>query len=85
MKNKLESRFILSVFDKIRRFGQKNDNGYLLDGINASTDFDGYTIYIEDARVNLQFGFHNQYHLDYQSQDDFDSFSKKLKDIHLNY
>ena len=60
MKNELDSKFLLQVFDKIRQHGSKNDEHYQLNGITAYTDLDGYTLFVEDANVKLQFGFHNQ-------------------------
>lgn len=85
MKNELESKFLLSVFEKIRQHGDHKEGAYYLDGIKAYTDFDGYTLFIEDALVKLSFGFHNQYHFDYESSSQYDAFEKKLKAIDKNY
>ena len=85
MKNELESKFLLQVFDKIRQSGEKKDDKYLLNGIVAFTDHDGYTLFIEDAKVKLQFGFHNQYRFDYPSQDAYEQFEKNLKEIDKQY
>lgn len=85
MKNEIDSRYILRVFEKIRQHGESINAEYHLDGLKAFTDFDGYTVFIEDARVKLRFGFHNQYHFDYESQEHFDDFEKKLKQIDTNY
>ena len=85
MKNKLDSRFILSVFEKIRKHGKKDGESYSLEGLKASTDFDGYTLFIEDAKVFMQFGFHNQYHFDYSNQDDYEQFEKKLNAVASQY
>jgi hypothetical protein len=85
MKNEFESKFLLSVFDKIRQHGEHRDNAYHLEGIKAFTDFDGYTIFLEDAKVKLNYGFHNQYRFDYQSGSDKDAFEKKLQHINNQY
>lgn len=85
MKNDLDSKFLLRVFDKIRLHGDKQEEQYILDGITAYTDLDGYTLYIEDALVKLRFGFHNQYHFDYEKNDHFEKFEKKLKGIDEDY
>jgi hypothetical protein len=53
MKNELESKLLLSVFDKIRQHGTHTERQYQLDGIIAYTDHDGYTLFIEDALVIL--------------------------------
>ena len=81
MKNNLDSKLLLRVFEKARQHGEAIDGAYHLNGIKAFSDFDGYTLYIEDALVKLSYGFHNQYHFDYQSQDHFDAFQKKLESI----
>jgi hypothetical protein len=85
LKNNIDSKFLLSVFEKIRQFGESKDNAYHLDGVKAFTDFDGYTVYMEDATVKLSFGFHNQYHFDYDNQAQFDAFEKKLQNIDKSY
>ncbi|MFT6897268.1 MAG: hypothetical protein ACJA13_001674 [Paraglaciecola sp.] len=85
MKNEIDSKFILKVFEKIRQNGETKGEGYLLGGITAFSDFDGYTVFMEDANVKLRFGFHNQYHLDYEKDEHLQQFEKKLKNIDTNY
>lgn len=84
MKNNLDSKFLLAVFEKVRKNGKKKGEQYSLGGIIVYTDFDGYTLFIEDALVKLRFGFHNQYHFDYASSSDYEAFEKKLKAIVAN-
>lgn len=81
MKNELDTKLVLRVFDKIRQCGQEEEGKYRLEGVVAYTDLDGYTLFMNDAKVAMQFGFHNQYHFDYQKSDDFEAFEKKLKNI----
>lgn len=85
MKNELDNRFILSVFDKISKHGKIVQGSFLLDGIKAYTDHDGYTLFIEDALVQLQLGFHNQYHFAYERKEHREQFEKKLKQINNSY
>jgi hypothetical protein len=85
MKNELDSRLVLRVFDIMRQHGKKLEDQYQLGGLVGSTDIDGYNLYIEDAKVKLHYGFHNQYHFDYSSQNDLDDFIKKLKHIDAEY
>ena len=85
MKNELESKLLLSVFDKIRQHGTHTERQYQLDGIMAYTDHDGYTLFIEDALVKLRFGFHNQYVYDYEKEEHKQAFDKKLKAINAKY
>lgn len=85
MKNELDTKMLLRVFDKIRQHGDAKDAEYSLGGVKAYTDFDGYTVFIEDASVKLSFGFHNQYHYDYESTSSKESFNKKLTAIDKMY
>lgn len=85
MKNEIDSKFVLAVFDKIRQHGERQEDKHFLEGVYASSDFDGYTVYLNDALVSMSFGFHNQYHFDYESQDHFEQFTKKLQNIHQGY
>ncbi|TRY30841.1 DUF3081 domain-containing protein [Aliiglaciecola sp. M165] len=79
MKNELDSRFILSVFEKIKEHGEVVEGGHMLENIKAYTDHDGYTLYLEDNQVTLRFGFHNQYHFDYEKADHLEQFERRLK------
>ncbi|MFT4724898.1 MAG: hypothetical protein ACI84K_002102 [Pseudohongiellaceae bacterium] len=85
MKNDIDSKFVLIVFDKITKHGEKKGDEHFLMGIKGYTDFDGYTLFIEDAQVKLNFGFHNQYHFDYEKEEHFEKFIKKLKAIDEEY
>ena len=85
MKNDIDSKLVLRVFDKIIQHGEKKGDEHFLMGIKGYTDFDGYTLFIEDALVHLNFGFHNQYHFDYEKEEDFEKFIKKLKAINQQY
>jgi hypothetical protein len=85
MKNEMESRFLLSVYEKVKQNGVKQGLGYHLDGITAYTDHDGYTLFIEDALVKLRFGFHNQYTYDYEKAEHKEAFDKKLENINKAY
>ena len=84
MKNDIDSKFILGVFEKIRQEGEDKDGAYFMDGIKGYTDFDGYTLYLEDALVQLRFGFHNQYHFEYEKEQHLEQFIQKLKVIDAN-
>lgn len=85
MKNELDAKFLLQVYEKIRQHGTQENSEYMLDGIKAYTDFDGYTLFIEDALVKLSFGFHNQYRYDYEETKHLEAFEKKLKAIDKEY
>ncbi|WP_113907586.1 DUF3081 family protein [Aliidiomarina celeris] len=85
MKNEISTKQILAVFEKIRLHGEHSNDIHELEGVQASTDFDGYTVFLEGHRVKLSTGFHNTYHLDYENDRDLGEFLKKLKYIEANY
>jgi len=63
MKNELDNKQILSVYERIQQRGKQNDIGKHYQGVTAYSDIDGYTIYLEGSGVLLRFGFHNAYYL----------------------
>ncbi|TRW48335.1 DUF3081 domain-containing protein [Aliidiomarina halalkaliphila] len=85
MKDDLSVRMILSVFEKVQKHGEHKDERHELEGITGFTDHDGYTVFLEGFNVKLRTGFHNTYHLDYDSERAFGSFAQKLKYIDENY
>jgi hypothetical protein len=85
MKNNLDSKLLLRVFEKMRQHGEEIDGAYHLNGVKAYTDFDGYTLFLEDALVKLSYGFHNQYHFDSESHSNVEAFEKKLESIDKDY
>ena len=85
MKNELDTKKLLRVFDKIQQHGEAKDGTRFLEGVKGFTDFDGYTVFLEDASVKLSLGFHNQYHFDYDSTSQREAFEKKLAYIDKTY
>jgi hypothetical protein len=86
MKNELDTRDILNVYEKITSHGEVQEDGrHYLDGITAFTDHDGYTVFLEGHNTKLRTGFHNTYNLDYSTQRDAEQFLKKLKQIDKEY
>ncbi|MCV6611981.1 MAG: DUF3081 domain-containing protein [Amphritea sp.] len=70
---------LLSVFNWIRDHGEKQSGGeYVLGGLYASHDFDGYTLTLWDAGTRLDLFFHNRYKLDYQNRDQLLTFMRKV-------
>ncbi|MEG3345102.1 DUF3081 domain-containing protein [Pseudoalteromonas sp. B5MOD-1] len=78
MKNELDGKLILSVYEKIIQHGEDHEDGKLYEGICAFSDIDGYTVYLKGSGVLLRFGFHNTYHLDYQHEKNKEDFLKKV-------
>lgn len=89
MQDQIDTRLMLQAYEKITTHGEKLageiDNMHRLEGVTAFSDFDGYTLYLEDAEVKLQTGFHNTYKLDYNSNRALENFIRKLKYIVTSY
>ncbi|WP_105169616.1 DUF3081 family protein [Pseudoalteromonas sp. T1lg23B] len=81
MKNELDSKTILSVYEYIQKHGEATEEGKLYGGITAFSDIDGYTVYFKGSGVLMRFGFHNTYHLDYEHEKHKDDFIRKIESI----
>ncbi|MFV8782398.1 DUF3081 family protein [Microbulbifer sp. SA54] len=73
-EQKIDIKQALRVFDKITQHGEKTENGWQYRGLTASTDFDGYTIFLRSAKVELTIFFHNKFTIDCRSSLDLDEF-----------
>ena len=78
MKNELDSTKILHAYEKIMENGSPTEHGKIYEGVEAMSDYDGYTIYLRGNGVELSVGFHNTYHLEYDQAHLKESFLKKL-------
>ena len=58
---RLDVRLVLRVFHTIRDRGQKRGDRYFWQGMTASSDFDGYTLVLNDGYCTLTLRFHNKY------------------------
>ncbi len=89
MQNEINTRFILSVYEKIVTKGEavegELEGTHQLEGVTAFADFDGYTVYLEDAEVKVRTGFHNTFKVDYDTARALDNFVRKMKHIEANY
>ncbi|ART79629.1 DUF3081 domain-containing protein [Oceanisphaera avium] len=85
MENELNNKVVLEVFDKIRNFGQVHEHGHMLEGIVASSDFDGYSILLSGNGVTLQLNFHQSYKFEYESERLKSQFMDKIDYIHRHY
>ena len=73
---------VLSVFDVITKQGERHGDEYQYQGLRAHTDFDGYTIFIENDYVCLTVFFHNKFSLESSSQKEKMLFLNKIDEIH---
>ncbi|MCO4322567.1 DUF3081 family protein [Aliidiomarina quisquiliarum] len=89
MQTDINARLILAVFEKITRLGaatkKDGETTHHLDGITAYSDFDGYTVYLEDDEVKVYTGFHNTFRVNSDSARATENFLRKMQYIESNY
>ncbi len=81
MQEKVNVRQALRVFNTIYEQGNKIDDVFVMDGIRASTGFDGYTVTLFNDFVQLDIFFHNKFSLTYSNKKERDQFMEKLEKI----
>ena len=85
MKNEIDIHRALRVFNKVTTLGDKQSDStesvYRLCGLNAVTDFDGYTISLSDVQVRLDIFFHNKYKFDYPNNEALENFLARFTDV----
>lgn len=81
LKQKIQVRKALKVFELVRQHGEKENEEYFLDGLYVSSDFDGYNLTLRDARVTLHIFFHNKFECNYDSQAALDNFIERMERI----
>ena len=83
-EQKIDVKMALRVFDKITQKGEKTDDGWRYRGLTASTDFDGYTVFLRSQTVELTIFFHNKFSVDCRRSTDLDEFIGLLEKIDRN-
>lgn len=78
---KLTSRTGLEIFQHILDNGERNEQGYCLDGITAYSAIDGYTVHLTDGVVTVHLMFHHSMAFDSPNQKATDEFLKKLSKL----
>lgn len=81
MDDKIRVKEALEVFGKITTKGTKTDDGFVLNGIQAKSDIDGYTIILCNDYVNLTVFFHNKFTFEYSSAKERDLFLERMRAI----
>jgi hypothetical protein len=76
-----EKRHFLEVFNVITSKGEKQEDGYEYKGIRAWHDFDGYTCWLAYKDLTITMFFHNKYEVDFDKQETFSLFTKKVNQI----
>lgn len=80
-EHKVDVKQALRVFDRATREGSKEGDGWHFKGLTVSTDFDGYTVFINSPKVKLTIFFHNKFSVDYERSKDLQEFVNLLASI----
>jgi len=78
MDDKIHVKEALEVFGKVTARGTKTEDGHVLNGLTAKSDFDGYTIILCNDYVTLTVFFHIKFTFEYTSVKERDSFLEKM-------
>lgn len=78
MKNSIDLKSCLSVYDKVISQGEKSGEEYTLEGIKAWTDFDGYNCFLQYKDVTITLMFHGKYDVKFEQAESLTLFEKKL-------
>lgn len=80
--DRIKIKQALRVFYEIREQGKKiNEDEYMLSGLRASSDYDGYTVRMQNDYVALDIFFHNSYKLNSSSNTETDKFLDTINKI----
>lgn len=81
----LHHRQLLDAFEKISRHGEREADGYRLDGILATAGYDGYSLTFTDGRVTASLLFHNTIACDSSSRAELKRFVDRIEAICREY
>lgn len=71
----------LKSYTIIVELGSKTDDGHIYNGILAQSDFDGYTITLSNADVELSIYFHSKHQLNYKNKLALNDFLEKIEHL----
>ncbi|MCQ1060823.1 DUF3081 family protein [Photobacterium sp. DNB23_23_1] len=84
MKNRVDVRTLLSVYEKIKSQGQTIEFGSQLDDIKCTESPDGYSVSLADDKVTLDINFHNTYHFHTMNEDPESVINQTTTEFHNN-
>jgi hypothetical protein len=77
----IEPKVLLLAAEKIRQYGEKQGDNYMLDQVQLLLSYDGYTITLKDQKVTITVFFHNKVKSDYRNMSDLESFYQRVLHI----
>lgn len=85
MQNLIDAKMLLRVFSLTEQLGQPVTTpvgaGFMLQGLQVATGFDGYDLYFFAAGVTLTLGFHQKYFIDARDEQQVEQFIQLLQQI----
>ena len=81
ISNTLKNRDFLRAFDLILKYGIKLNGKYEFIGIRAWHDFDGYTCWLAYNDLTVTIMFHGNFSVEYEKEDTFNEFNKKINSL----
>lgn len=83
--HKIETLLVFSVFEKVRTHGKEQADGWVLEGLTARSDADGYNITLEDQHASVSVHFHNTISVNCEKERQLEEFISKLEAIDRQY
>lgn len=77
----LDIKQAMRVFNQVQTHGEKRQGRYYWRQLEASSDFDGYTLYLNYQNVKLSLFFHNSYHISFNTRQELDQFYQLLANL----
>jgi hypothetical protein len=80
-ERKIDVRLALRAYQSVLEFGVRDAGGYHLEGLAATSDFDGYTVTLSDGAVTVRLLFHSQVAIDAPNGKALEKFIDRLQRI----
>ncbi|GAB6262921.1 DUF3081 domain-containing protein [Photobacterium sp. CCB-ST2H9] len=84
MKNSVDIRTLLNVYEKVKTQGKAVENGKQLEDIICSESYDGYSVSLTDGNVSVDVNFHNTYHFHTLNEDPDTVINQTTAEFHNN-
>ncbi|WP_261396776.1 DUF3081 domain-containing protein [Photobacterium rosenbergii] len=84
MKNRVDVRTLLNVYEKIKSQGHTVEFGTQLEDIKCTESPDGYSVSLADDKVSLDINFHNTYHFHTMNEDPESVINQTTTEFHNN-
>ena len=84
-EQRLDVKKAMRVFHLVQTHGEKKAQAYHWQQLEASSDFDGYTLFLKFRSTTLTLFFHHKYHIDLSSRQELDAFFELLDTLDKQY